>query len=482
MNYLEDFYHGIPPQHKWNTDETMGQFSGGRKNDRRKFLYLRTNKTCNRLGSDNLQMATVIECISAAGVICPPSFIFTPGPTPVPNCADDVGLCVFTCFQSILKSHLHFTDIISDRIATSENGWIDQELFQVWVSDWFIPFAYEHRVCDDKPIVLFVDGHESHETISLRRMVYNASDSLNVEIIIVCFPSKCTHMLQPLDVHVYNKVKSSWLKHCGTLTAANKVQISRYNFIDEYMQSGHKVINRELCTKAFELTGLHPVNPNVFSDKSFAPSESTSCQSHLLSSCPDDVPSSDPAIPSDAEDFSDSEDNEDYTDHESEEDIEMGESCAEEDIGESGSTDVVIHGTEPLTSFSHSSIAQTPPTSAVSLLFFTPQTPSPNRSFSSVSLLSPSGPPGHSPGSNTTPRVDKPIIDHTDSPTPGIAVDPGKMLFSASDNGTIRLWDLKLRICVWQFVGHTVPAPVFGQYLLSDSHEVSHTAEHRHSF
>ncbi|KAI9056838.1 WD40 repeat-like protein [Trametes sanguinea] len=28
-------------------------------------------------------------------------------------------------------------------------------------------------------------------------------------------------------------------------------------------------------------------------------------------------------------------------------------------------------------------------------------------------------------------------------------IDPGKMLFSASDDGTIRLWDLSLRTCVW---------------------------------
>ncbi|KAI0710453.1 WD40 repeat-like protein [Cerioporus squamosus] len=33
-------------------------------------------------------------------------------------------------------------------------------------------------------------------------------------------------------------------------------------------------------------------------------------------------------------------------------------------------------------------------------------------------------------------------------------IDPGKMLFSASDDGTIRLWDLCARTCVRQFKGH----------------------------
>lgn len=33
-------------------------------------------------------------------------------------------------------------------------------------------------------------------------------------------------------------------------------------------------------------------------------------------------------------------------------------------------------------------------------------------------------------------------------------IDPGKMLFSASDDGTIKLWDLVKRTCVRQFTGH----------------------------
>ncbi|QRW14635.1 F-box/WD repeat-containing protein pof1 [Ceratobasidium sp. AG-Ba] len=35
-----------------------------------------------------------------------------------------------------------------------------------------------------------------------------------------------------------------------------------------------------------------------------------------------------------------------------------------------------------------------------------------------------------------------------------VELDPGKMLFSASDDGVIRLWDLNLRTCVQQFTGH----------------------------
>ena len=55
--------------------------------------------------------------------------------------------------------------------------------------------------------------------------------------------------------------------------------------------------------------------------------------------------------------------------------------------------------------------------------------------------------------------VDSFIFDVAGSASPisggaSSQIDPGKMLFSASDDGTIRLWDLNLRTCVKQFTGH----------------------------
>ena len=53
-----------------------------------------------------------------------------------------------------------------------------------------------------------------------------------------------------------------------------------------------------------------------------------------------------------------------------------------------------------------------------------------------------------------------PAFDRARSPPPPSSaahashIDAGKMLFSASDDGTIRLWDLALRTCVRQFTGH----------------------------
>ncbi|KAJ4488237.1 F-box/WD repeat-containing protein pof1 [Lentinula aciculospora] len=54
---------------------------------------------------------------------------------------------------------------------------------------------------------------------------------------------------------------------------------------------------------------------------------------------------------------------------------------------------------------------------------------------------------GQSSASSATPVFDVPGCGAPQ-------IDPGKMLFSASDDGTIRLWDLTLRTCIKQFTGH----------------------------
>ena len=65
---------GIPPQHIWNMDEKGIQMGGGWKTSGRKYLFLRHKKQKYHIQSDNLELVIVIECISAAGEVVPPSF------------------------------------------------------------------------------------------------------------------------------------------------------------------------------------------------------------------------------------------------------------------------------------------------------------------------------------------------------------------------------------------------------------------------
>lgn len=84
---------------------------------------------------------------------------------------------------------------------------MDSYNFEQWLDKIFIPFAKKHMMDPTKPIVLFVDGHETHETMDVKCVVYKHLDNEDLEIAIFCFPSKTMHKCQPLDVGVLAHVE-----------------------------------------------------------------------------------------------------------------------------------------------------------------------------------------------------------------------------------------------------------------------------------
>lgn len=160
----------------------------------------------------------------------------------------------------------------------------------------FIPHASAQCVDRSKPIILLWDGHGSHETPELRQIVYNAE----LTFILLCFPSKCTHKIQPLDVVVFAQSQRQWRDHCDT-SLLKGIVMNRYNVIQNYLKVRSKYMSAALMKSAFKKTGLYPVNRTVFTEEDFAPSKASSTTAWTPDSFPDDVPTSDIEIPSDAE-------------------------------------------------------------------------------------------------------------------------------------------------------------------------------------
>ncbi|KAG6838403.1 hypothetical protein C0991_011875, partial [Blastosporella zonata] len=105
----------------------------------------------------------------------------------------------------------------------------------------------------------------------------------------------------PLDVGVFGPMSRAWSSH-ATAEATKGITINQYNFILEYLKIWH-VMTPELIQTSFCLTGIHPLNPDIFTDKDFAPSKSFSNQVHVPSSFPDNIPSSPSAAVTTDEDY-----------------------------------------------------------------------------------------------------------------------------------------------------------------------------------
>jgi DDE superfamily endonuclease len=269
LKAIYDAHPNLPPQHIWNMDEKGLQLGGGRKRAK-KYYHLRSMKKSQfyRIHSDNLELVTIIECISPSGLSIPPSFVLSAGPIPA----------------------LINLDVEIGAVATSPNGWTDNEIGADWFKHTFVPFATAHKMTDD-PILLPVDGHDSHETDKLREVAYEH------DIIVITFPSKCTHKLQPLDVVVFAQTQHNWSNHCDR-RIYKSTPMTRHNVIQEYMMVCSASMTPELCSSAFSYTGIYPFNPNIFTDDDFAPTKSFSNSMHAPQTFPAEAPSSSP-LPSD---------------------------------------------------------------------------------------------------------------------------------------------------------------------------------------
>lgn len=146
-----------------------------------------------------------------------------------------------------------------------------------------------------------MDGHETHETPEMKRVVYKRLDDEDIEIILFCLPSKTTHKMQPLDVAVFCQVEHRWQAVCDE-AIKKRTPINRFTVIPAYVRGTRAAITPELIKKAFEKTGIYPVNRKIFQPEDFAPSKASSAVAQVPDTFPTDVPSSDPVEPSDAED------------------------------------------------------------------------------------------------------------------------------------------------------------------------------------
>jgi len=176
----------IPPENIYNVDETG--FTICQKSQ--KIVARKGKKNVGILCSaEKGKNVTVVGCVSAAGHYIPPMFVF-PRVRVRPEFLDrgPVG--------AIGKAN--------------KTGWITEELFAEWFQHFIDQTQPQSR---PQPTLLLADGHSSH-TNNLA-LIDKAREN---NVILLIFPSHCTHRLQPLDVAIYKSLKFFYDKEVGYYT------------------------------------------------------------------------------------------------------------------------------------------------------------------------------------------------------------------------------------------------------------------------
>ncbi|ROL41877.1 Myb-like protein V [Anabarilius grahami] len=80
----------------------------------------------------------------------------------------------------------------------TDKGYMDSELFLKWLRH-FVKYAPEER-----PLILIMDQHETH--VSKDVIMYCRENKIEI----LCLPAQTTHILQPLDIAVFNPLKTAF--------------------------------------------------------------------------------------------------------------------------------------------------------------------------------------------------------------------------------------------------------------------------------
>ena len=182
----------------------------------------------SRSTGDKAQV-TVLSCCSASGNVLPPFVIFD---------------------RKRLTPELTRNEVPGTLYGLSSSGWIDSELFSLWFTHHFLPYAPSKR-----PILLLMDGHSSHFSPEVIRLA--ASD----KIILFCLPPHSTHLTQPLDKGCFAPLKKCWRKACKDYLMKNPGKVvTRHQFSELFHRAWQDGMTAKNAVGGFKTTGIYPFN------------------------------------------------------------------------------------------------------------------------------------------------------------------------------------------------------------------------------
>ncbi|KAF3705923.1 Tigger transposable element-derived protein 1 [Channa argus] len=188
---------------------------------------------------------SILACFSAAGEDIPPFIIYSkayPG-----------GVCYKTQGP---QNALY---------GWSESGCINSDLFKKWFLKHFLVHVRKER-----PLLLIFDGHK----LSVNLEVVEAARK--EEIILLCLPPHCSHILQPLDAGLFLLLKQRFTVLVGDGCATDAhFAVSKKEFSGVF-RGTYQVAKEEegirIVKEGFRKCGIYPLNHFIINESHFMPS------------------------------------------------------------------------------------------------------------------------------------------------------------------------------------------------------------------
>ncbi|KAJ3001432.1 hypothetical protein NUW54_g4317 [Trametes sanguinea] len=237
------------------------QRGGGKRLQHIKYFVPRGRRVNYKLRSSNLELITIIECISADGTALSPGFIFAGSQVPA-DMYKDID-------PQVVVGH-------------SPNGWTEGFLCVEWFRRCFLPQATARRETDAL-LLLILDGHNSHITPELRQLAIEN----NVHLFLL--QPHTTHRLQPLNIGIFSHIQNAWIKRCNQYYSRSLGrEMSCGQLTCEYLALHQHVLKSSLIRKAWQQSGITSGtwSADFFSEEDFALSYTTSAVAHVPSTYP----------------------------------------------------------------------------------------------------------------------------------------------------------------------------------------------------
>lgn len=130
------------------------------------------------------------------------------------------------------------------------------ESFYEYIANIFYPWLVANNI--QLPIILYVDGHSSHLTMSLS----NFCNSHGIHLIAL-YPN-ATHILQPLDVAFFHPLKNAWRKILSEWRLKSGGKRIRKEDFATLLEEAFNTLNiEEIMKNGFRTTGLYPFSPDA---------------------------------------------------------------------------------------------------------------------------------------------------------------------------------------------------------------------------